>query len=229
MKTLLSLFDYSGNWSAPYAENGWNVILWDKKHDPDLYDTFSDIMDACSEFIYDHIFDNYGTVDGILAAPPCTEFAGSGAQYWPVKDVDGRTDQAVEFVYQVLRIVDLCKPYFWVMENPVGRLPKLIPELGKPWYFQPYWYGDPYTKKTGLWGSYRKPEKVNQVDPIKSCDQGSWIQKLGGNSEKTKELRSMTPKGFANAFYDANNDFSIINQDLDDYYDNYDVYQNYYE
>jgi hypothetical protein len=27
---------------------------------------------------------------------------------------------------------------------------------------------------------------------------------LGGKSERTKELRSITPKGFAKAFYDAN-------------------------
>jgi hypothetical protein len=28
--------------------------------------------------------------------------------------------------------------------------------------------------------------------------------KLGGNSEKTKELRSLTPAGFAQAFFEAN-------------------------
>jgi len=145
MPTLLSLFDYSGNWSRPYAEAGWNVIQWDIKHECDKYSKFSDIMDACAEFIYEHIFENYGTVEGVIAAPDCTHFANSGAQYWKIKDEDGRTAIAMEYVSQVLRIVDLCKPYFWVIENPVGRLSKLFPELGKPHYFNPCDYAGYYT------------------------------------------------------------------------------------
>lgn len=151
MPTLLSLFDYSGNWSRPYAERGWNVIYWDVKHETDYYGKFSNILDACADYIYDHIFDNYGTVDGVLAALPCTEFASSGAQYWPAKDEDGRTEFAVELAYQVLRIVDLCKPYFWSLENPVGRLPKLVPEIGKPFYFQPFDYAGFSTTKEQLY------------------------------------------------------------------------------
>jgi hypothetical protein len=199
MKTLLSLFDYSGNWSAPYAEHGWFVVQLDIK-------LFVDIMEVGADWMYEYIFDNTpdGTVDGILAAPPCTDFAVSGAQYWPVKDADGRTEKSLELVRQVLRVVDLCDPDFWALENPVGRLPKLLPEIGKPWYFQPYWYGDAYTKKTGLWGKFQPPPPSNMVEPIRYCAQGSWLQQLGGKSEKTKELRSMTPMGFARAFYQAN-------------------------
>ena len=164
--TILSLFDYSGNWALPYAENGHNVILWDIKHTTDLFQYFSNVNDACTDYFYEHIFDNFESVDGILAAPPCTDFAVSGAQYWKQKDENGQTKKSLELVYQVLRIVDLCQPQFWAMENPVGRLTKLIPYLGKPWYFQPYWYGDPYSKKTGLWGNFNKPEKCNEVEPI---------------------------------------------------------------
>ena len=204
---ILSLFDFSGNWALPYAENGHDVILWDIKHTTDLFSTFSNIDEACADYFYENIFDNYGTVDGILAAVPCTDFASSGAQYWPAKDQSGQTDRSLELVYQVLRIVDLCQPAFWALENPVGRLSKLVPELGKAWYFQPHWYGDAYTKKTGLWGDFNKPERINEVEPIKDCKQGSWLQKLGGKTEKTKELRSMTPMGFAWAFYEANHEF----------------------
>ena len=162
MNTLLSLFDYSGNWSEPYALAGWNVILWDEKHTPDYFAMHGDISEACTDYLYDHVFDNFGTVDGILAAPPCTHFSSSGAQYWKIKDEDGRTQKHIDYVYQVIRIIDVCKPYFYAIENPVGRLLKLIPEIGKPWYFQPYWYGDPWSKKTGLWGKFNKPEKTNR-------------------------------------------------------------------
>jgi hypothetical protein len=91
------------------------------------------------------------------------------------------------------------------MENPVGRLPKLLPDrLGKPvFYFNPCDFGDPYTKKTCLWGNFNEPVK-NPVEPIRVCSQGSWIQTLGGKSERTKELRSITPSGFARAFFEAN-------------------------
>ena len=200
MKTLLSLFDYTGNWSYPYAENGWTVFQIDIKHG-------IDILGINTEWLYENIFDNApnGTVDGILAAPPCTDFAVSGAQYWKQKDIDGRTEKSLKLVMQVLKIVDVCMPDFWALENPVGRLPKLLPEIGKPWYWQPFWFGDAYTKKTGLWGNFKKPEKTNIVEPEKVCPQGSWIQKLGGKTEHTKELRSQTPMGFAWAFYYANN------------------------
>ncbi len=35
-KTILSLFDYSGNWSKPYEDAGYNVIRVDKKRGLDV-------------------------------------------------------------------------------------------------------------------------------------------------------------------------------------------------
>jgi len=215
MRTLLSLFDFSGIWAKPYLENGWTVFQFDIKFGTDL-------MDVNPEWVYENAFENSpnGTVDGIIAAPPCTDFALSGAQYWPKKDKNGDTEKSAELVRQVLRIVDVCMPEFWAIENPVGRIDKVVPELKQfgPWYFQPYYFGDPYTKKTGLWGQFKMPKKSNgfglfqgiedseilEVEPKSYCSQGSWVQQYGGKSEKTKEARSVTPKGFAYAFFKAN-------------------------
>ena len=88
----------------------------------------------------------------------------------------------------------------------MGWLNCCIPELAEfgPWYWQPHWFGDAYTKKTGLWGNFNRDLPRNDVAPVRVCNQGSWIQRLGGKSDKTKELRSMTPMGFARAFYAAN-------------------------
>jgi len=59
------------------------------------------------------------------------------------------------FVYAVLFIVELFNPKWWVIENPVGRLHKLVPEVGKPkMYFNPTDFGHPYTKKTALYGEF---------------------------------------------------------------------------
>ena len=185
-KTILSLFDFSGNWPSPYKEAGYEVIQIDIKHD-------FDILSIKQE-------DIPYPIHGILAAPPCTDFAGSGAQYWKVKDADGRTEASLALIDKTLEIVSWCNPKFWALENPVGRLQKLRPQLGAPWYFQPHWFGDAYTKKTGLWGNFNKNLVRNDVEP----DPNSWIMKLGGKSERTKELRSMTPMGFARAFFEAN-------------------------
>lgn len=101
-------------------------------------------------------------------------------------------------------------PHFWALENPVGRLPKLIPELGSPWYFNPNQFAgwlegeaaqrERYTKKTGLWGRFNRPEQ-RELPVLEGCNP---IMSLGGKSERTKELRSMTPLGFAKAFYEVN-------------------------
>lgn len=214
MYTLLSLFDYTGNWSLPYLEAGWNVIRIDRKiKTPDDFSLFNkDVGEIDGDWMYENIFENYETVDGILAAPPCTDFAVSGAKHWKEKDKikhtlfgeESRLEHFVRLTRQTLGIIDICSPKFYAIENPVGRIQKLIPEIGKAWFFQPYWYGDAYAKKTGLYGNFNKPEPTNIVEPV-MYSYGSKTQRYGGKSEKTKELRSITPLGFANAFYSVNN------------------------
>lgn len=244
MKTLLSLFDYSGAWGSPFARSGWNVIQWDIK-----LDEFMDINNIDSAGTALDLFED---VDGILIAVPCTEFTVSCSQYWNMKDADGRTAAAIQLVRQSQKLVNLFRPtdpeydgtFFWALENPVGRLPKLVPELGQPKYFDPCDYAgylnpgadvitrlngirlkngidvtrqendfvmewNAYTKKTGLWGEFTMPDK-RPIDRVKTSPQGSPVQRLGGKSAKTKELRSITPMGFAQAFYEANSDHNIL-------------------
>lgn len=112
---------------------------------------------------------------------------------------------------QIENVTLIGEPVFWLLENPVGRLATLRPErLGKPvMYFNPCDYGDNYTKKTCLWGDFIPPLPLfigedRSVEPEKVCSQGSWLMKLGGSSERTKELRSMTPRGYARAFFEMN-------------------------
>lgn len=194
-KVVLSLFDFSGRWSKPYRERDYQVFQADLKLGIDVLE-----LDP-RDLPFDH-------VDVLLAAPPCTDFASSGAQYWKIKDNDGRTESSMNLVSKTLELVEWYKPHCWAIENPVGRLSKLFPELGDPWYFNPHEFAgyleDPaqeaYTKKTGLWGTFNKPIR-KPVPPILG---NSPIMKLGGKSERTKELRSMTPTGFAMAFCAAN-------------------------
>lgn len=239
MKTLLSLFDYSGTWSAPFARNGWNVIQWDIK--------LSEFMDINLVDSAETSFELFDSVDGIISAFPCTEFAVSGAKHWESKNPKLLQD-AIELVNQMERLVDLYRPtdpdydgiFFWAGENPVGRVAS-VTNLGKPsLYFDPCDYagynnisdadmylldrirlknGDgvtkqeadliirtnTYTKKTCLWGQFNSPPK-KRIEPVKGSAFGSVMMRYGGKGPKTKEVRSNTPAGFAEAFYQANKD-----------------------
>jgi len=193
--TVLSLFDFSGRWSSPYREKGYEVYQVDVKLGIDILDLTPDDIPATE-------------IGVILAAPPCTDFASSGAQYWKAKDNDGRTEASMDLVTKTLELIQHYKPRVWAIENPVGRLNKLFPELGTPWYFNPCEFAgyldDPsteaYNKRTGLWGTFNIPVKK----PVEPSLGNSPIMKLGGKNEKTKELRSMTPLGFSKAFYRSN-------------------------
>jgi hypothetical protein len=181
-KIILDLCGGTGAWSKPYVDAGYDVrIITAPDQDVRLYQ---------SKII----------VYGILAAPPCTDFSVSGAQYWKRKG-EKILLEALSIVDACLRIIFATKPKFWALENPVGRLKRYLGEPGL--MFNPCDYGDPYTKKTCLWGNFKPPIKT-PVEPMRVCSQGSWVQRLGGKSEKTKRLRSITPPGFAKAFFEAN-------------------------
>ena len=85
--------------------------------------------------------------DMIIAFPPCTHLAISGAKYFPEKIADGRQQSAIDFVEAIW---DADCPRI-AIENPVGVL-STKSKLGKAsQYIQPYWFGEKQRKKTGLW------------------------------------------------------------------------------
>ena len=195
MKAILSLCDFTGEWPRPYREAGYNVIQVDIKHGTDVLELAQHPGDL-------------PPIHGILASPPCTHFTSSGARYWKAKDADGRTAQLLKVVDACLDIIEYCKPVWWVLENPVGRLPKLRPFRLGQWQFafNPCDYGDPYTKKTCLWGVFVPPLPLFigsdwGVEPTEGSKM--WSQ-YGGKSERTKTARSTTPAGFAQSFFLAN-------------------------
>jgi hypothetical protein len=182
--TILSLCDFSGEWSRPYAEDGYEVIRVDLQHGHDV-----------------RLLRRLDTpIHGILAAPPCDHFAASGARWW-----EGKGDQALldglSVVDACLRIVHAHRPRWWAMENPTGRLSRF---LGRPqWSFDPCDYGDPYTKRTHLWGDFTPPAPLFSVTACKPVAAviGSKMHRMSSNA---KNARSQTPSGFARAFREAN-------------------------
>lgn len=172
-RLVIELCAGSGEWSKPYEDAGFEVIRIDLPNDVRLVE----------------YMERRPLV--IIAGPPCTVFAASGAM-WPRSQAD--MIEALSIADACLRFVTLLKPKYWAIENPVGKLKRWY---GKPkLYFQPCDYGDPYTKKTCLWGEFNAPLK-NPILPI----DGSKTHRM---SSSHKAKRAITPAGFAKAFYEAN-------------------------
>jgi hypothetical protein len=248
LPAIFSLCDYSGNWPSEFEAKGYPVVLFDLKHGDNIIEKQHEVL-TCGKF-FDY------KILGILASPVCTDFTVSGAQYWKSKDKDGRTNESLKLVDACLEIIEVLKPKWFAIENPVGRLSTLRPQIGPPrYYFNPCdfagyldennipenisfaneirdkaelglplskemvefsVFNNLYTKKTGIWGTSTIPQQ-KYIAPIRfKAKNGDYYSPVhwysGGKSERTKTLRSMTPLGFAKAFYQANSlDISLKN------------------
>ena len=142
MRTILALYNKTVNAVEKHVERGDVVYSWDLEGSEP-----GNVLDIDSA---EYALDAFENVDGIFSFPPCDKFTGSVNRLWSTFDDNGDTDKALELVDQVLRLVDLFRPtdpdaaeeipFFWCLENPVGRLKKLRPELGEPFIFHPWEY-----------------------------------------------------------------------------------------
>ena len=157
----------------------------------------------------------------VMGFPPCTDLAVSGAAHFASKRAANPNfqNEAVNLALSV-RSVGLMANCPWFFENPVSVLSTIF---RKPDHiFHPYEYGgylpendthprwpdyiaprDSYPKKTCIWagGGFIMPEKR----PVGRAEgYSAQHRKLGGKSEKTKQIRSETPRGFARAVFRAN-------------------------
>ena len=86
-----------------------------------------------------------GNWDLMIAFPPCTHLASSGARHFEKKKKDGRQDEGIKFFMKMIK-ANIPKI---AVENPIGIMST---EWGKPnQIIQPYYFGDPYSKSTCLW------------------------------------------------------------------------------
>lgn len=228
---VVSLYDFTAEAVIPWAQAGYECHCWDIKHDGMRVDVDgggcikllnADLQDRWN--IYE-LIRTYATRDVVfgMAFPVCTDLAVSGAKHFAAKaKVDPMfQSKAVSYAVWAANMFEALQvPYF--LENPVSVL---ATKWGPPdYYFHPYEYGgyienfeavhprwpqyippfDAYSKKTCLWTSddFIMPEKK----PIHCDDYGKspLHKKLGGKSERTKMIRSATPRGFAKAVFLAN-------------------------
>lgn len=83
--------------------------------------------------------------DMMIAFPPCTHLAVSGAAWFEQKRKDGRQQQGINF-FLALTKTNIPK---WAIENPVGIMSNIYRE--PDCIIQPYRFGDPFQKTTCLW------------------------------------------------------------------------------
>jgi hypothetical protein len=83
--------------------------------------------------------------DLVIAFPPCTHLAVSGARWFEGKRADGRQQAGIEFF---MRMIDA--PAFRVaVENPIGIMSTVYRKPDQ--IVQPYMFGHGETKATCLW------------------------------------------------------------------------------
>ena len=226
---VLSLYDFTGEALKPWAEAGYTCYAFDIQHpvegrtEGNIHYRHADLH-RISTFrnLMGDFGDNGDLVVFGMAFPVCTDMAVSGAAHFKAKaerDPDFQLKAVNHAKWCSYFFEDLGVPYF--IENPVSVL---ATQWRKPDHnFHPYEYGeylddheavhprwpdyiadrDAYTKKTCLWtgGGFVMPTKIPTCKPTGYSTQH---KKLGGKSQRTKDIRSATPRGFAKAICEFN-------------------------
>lgn len=199
-KIILHLCADIGSDSKPYKDAGYDVRLIGKEIGVENY--------TPPDSVY-----------GVIANPVCTEFSiAQGSNRY------GNSEKGMVLVNHCLRIIEKCKPVFYAIENPAtGRLKHF---LGKPQFvYQPWQFGDPWTKRTALWGNFNIPtplfNKWEDVPKNPNLYMRPRVKKPGlaylhksakkyisdfdcFDVEDDMSFRSLCPQGFARAFFSVN-------------------------
>jgi hypothetical protein len=203
---LISLYDRTGNAARPYRENGWKVYQIDIQNGIDIleWDFLRPLKEA--EYAMPQV--------NIIAMQPCDCYALCGNRHKKNRLLNGEFNYSQKLVAKTKQIIDFYDNErllgFWMLEQPMTDIHKKNPWLGRitqkfdPCDFAGY---DPvpdnsrYNKQTWLFGRFNKM-KSKRMEPLEEDNPG-WSKK-GGRSIETKNWRSVTPLGFAYAFYQAN-------------------------
>lgn len=129
--------------------------------------------------------------DLMIAHPDCTFLVVSGARWMSVEWREEAQLAALHTVkalwkFPIKRIA---------IENPVGRLSSLW--RGPDQFIEPFHFGDPYRKKTGLWLKNLPP--LVPTRNLGTGEQACWKEPPGPNRKKN---RARTYPGIADAMAD---------------------------
>jgi hypothetical protein len=145
--------------------------------------------------------------DCMVAFPPCTDLAMSGAKHFEQKRIDGRQQKSIEFF---LQLVNAPIPFI-AIENPIGVMSSFYRKPDQ--IINPFDFGDPARKPTCLWlKNLPKLKSTNFGDaPLfgETLNKGEFHTTKGGKtlpkwynlppSENRSKIRSKTFPGIAKA------------------------------
>ena len=119
--------------------------------------------------------------DMVIAFPPCTHLAVSGARHFEKKRLDGRQQQGIDFF---MKFANLDHIPMVAIENPVGIMSSVYRKPDQ--IIQPYQFGDPFTKTTCIW-----LKGLPALTPTDIVDKGERTTFASGKSH---------PKWYADSF-----------------------------
>lgn len=137
--------------------------------------------------------------DLVIAHPPCTHLASSGARHFAVKRADGRQQQGIDLF---LAVVEACRKHAkaWAVENPIGIMSRLYRKPDQ--IIQPWMFGHPETKATCLWTQGLAPlvptNNVKAEMLALPVAQRNRIHRMPPSKDRWK-MRSKTYQGIADA------------------------------
>jgi hypothetical protein len=135
--------------------------------------------------VFDVIGDGW---DIMIAHPPCTHLAVSGARHFAAKKASGVQDKAIEFVKALLNapIPKIC------LENPISIISSRVRKPNQ--IIQPWMFGHGETKATCLW--LKGLPNLEPTDVVEG--RADRIHKMPPSPTRWKE-RSRTYQGIADA------------------------------
>lgn len=190
MRVLVAC-EYSGRVREAFRRLGhdaWSCDLLPSEDDSSRHLKCKDDMDIW--FIIE------GGWDLIIAHPPCTDLAVSGARHFPAKIADGRQQRALEFVQALIDAPcdKIC------IENPISIISSKIRKPDQ--IIQPWMFGHPEKKSTCLWlKGLPKLTPTNDVsEDMKTLPKSvtERIHRMPPGPDRWKE-RSRTYQGIADA------------------------------
>ena len=129
-----------------------------------------------------------GAWDLVIAHPPCTDLAVSGARWFREKQMDFRHQKACVFFMRMI----LCNAERIAVENPIGIMSKCYRKPDQ--IIQPWMFGHGETKATCLW--LKNLPALKPTNIVEEREQKIW--KLPPSKDRAK-LRSRTYSGIARA------------------------------
>lgn len=135
--------------------------------------------------VFDIINDGF---DLMIAHPPCTHLAVSGARHFAEKRADGRQQEAIDFFMRLVRAPIKKK----AIENPICIMSSIYRKPDQ--IIQPWQFGHGETKSTCLW--LENLPLLEPTDIVEGRDDR--IHKMPPSADRWKK-RSTKYQGIANA------------------------------